>query len=72
MIRMVRLGELDKDHDLTIEQRQAALELVLREVCHALGMASTTDPVLASYLATSPLKITDGMVLVPVEDGLPA
>jgi len=73
MIRMVRLGELDQDHDLTAEQRIAALDLALREVFLGLAMASAAEgSMLASHLASSPVKITGGMVLVPVEDGLPA
>jgi hypothetical protein len=71
---MVRLGDLEHEHDLTISQKVAVLDLALKELGVALAMASREEQTLmTTYLLSSPVKLmADGIVLVPVEDGTPA
>lgn len=74
MIRMVRLGELAKEKDLTVDQKITVLDLACKELGIALAMTSNDElSMAATYLLSSPLKLTaGGVVLVPVEDGTPA
>lgn len=74
MIRMVRLGDLHNERELSLDQKITVLDLALKELGMAMAAASREEQsMMTTYLLSSPIKLTDGgMVLVPVEDGQPA